>query len=129
VQSLCLKCLFYHTSMVFSTLNLRNNVMVEFLSENFLVSLIKYRQYNILSFIKRIIDNCKEEKILDRFIASLIALFGNKGGIDSGFYCYTFRAWICKADKSQENEAKTGKGKKRVNMEILCTAFLIISIF
>ncbi len=58
--------------------------MVEFLSENFLVSLIKYRQYNILSFIKRIIDNCKEEEILDRFIASLIALFGNKGGIDSG---------------------------------------------
>jgi len=28
-----------------------------------------------------------------------------------------------KADKSQENEAKTRRGKKRVNMEILCTVF------
>jgi len=51
---------------------------------------------------------------LDRFIASLIALFENKGGIDSCFYCYAFRAWIYRADKSQENEAKTRKGKKEL---------------
>jgi hypothetical protein len=51
---------------------------------------------------------------LDGFIASLIALFENKGVIDSGFYCYTFRAWICEADKSEENEAKTRKEKKLI---------------
>jgi hypothetical protein len=39
------KISFYNNVMVFQTLKLRNNVLIEFLSGNFLVFLSTYRQY------------------------------------------------------------------------------------
>jgi len=58
--------------------------------------------------------NCLSLKIKEALIQVSIVILSEPG--------------YAKADKSQENEAKTRKGKKRVNMEILCTVFLIISI-
>ena len=56
------KMLFYSNFMVFQILNLRNNVLIGFLSGTFLV----FPEYIpdstiVCSFRKRIIDNCKEE--------------------------------------------------------------------
>jgi IS5 family transposase len=56
------KILDYSNCMVFPTLNLRNNVLIGFLSGTFLV----FPEYipdstTVCSFRKRIIDNCKEE--------------------------------------------------------------------
>ena len=47
--------------MVFTMLNLKNNELIEFLSENLLIALYTYQKVPNLSFIKRIVDNCKEE--------------------------------------------------------------------
>ena len=40
---LCLKCLFYSNVLVFPMLNLRKNVLIEFLERNFLVFLSTYK--------------------------------------------------------------------------------------
>jgi len=61
ISPLYLKCFFFSNRVVFTTLNLRNNLLIEFLSKNFLF----FPEYitdstTIWSFRKIIIGNYKE---------------------------------------------------------------------
>ncbi len=62
---------------VFSTLNLRNNVFIEFISENFLVFLSTYQRVSQSILQKKIIDSYNEDKIW-RHLQNLFNLFSLK---------------------------------------------------
>jgi hypothetical protein len=58
-----LKYLLYSNGMVFLTLNLKNNILIEFLSGNFLAFQNKYRIVPLYGYQERIIENSKGEEI------------------------------------------------------------------
>ena len=79
--------------MVFPTLNLKNNVLIEFLSEDFFVFLSTYIKYPVWSVITKSIDSCKEDQ-MSRQSQSQLDYLGskNKKGNYSGRYFYSFRS-------------------------------------